>query len=102
MKIIIAPALKGVLIFNNLHPLKQGQEGDENHHCPSPQGCADFQRLPPFRVRDKKTMKIIIASLSQTQKVYVAENQHTLEGWGNADFRQQYLKTPNLVKSKNQ
>jgi len=21
----------------------------ENHHCPAPEGCADFQRLPPFR-----------------------------------------------------
>jgi len=21
----------------------------ENHHCPVPKGCADFQRLSPFR-----------------------------------------------------
>jgi hypothetical protein len=21
----------------------------ENHHFPAPEGCADFQRLPPFR-----------------------------------------------------
>ncbi len=21
----------------------------ENHLCPNPKGCADFQRLPPFR-----------------------------------------------------
>jgi hypothetical protein len=21
----------------------------ENHHFPAPKGCADFQRLPPFR-----------------------------------------------------
>ncbi len=25
----------------------------ENHHCPIPKGCADFQRLSPFRAGQK-------------------------------------------------
>jgi len=43
LKIIIAPPLKGVLIYSDFHPLGRGKEGDENHKMKvlrQPQGAS--------------------------------------------------------------
>jgi len=43
LKIIITPALKGVLIFSDFHPLGWGKEGDENNKMKLLRQSLNFQ-----------------------------------------------------------